>query len=127
MQIYNYPNIIAASTVMNTTINSAAMQIQNHLFYCIQIVFTGTPTGSFKLQGSNDNSATKTAAAQFPYVVTNWTDIPNSSQNVTEAGSVLLRDPAYFSQYNFVRAVYTDTSSGISTAIITVSTFNAKG
>lgn len=126
-QIYNYPNIIPASTVMNTTINSLAMQIQNHLFYCIQIAFTGTPTGSFKLQGSCDNSATKTAAAQFPYAVTNWTDIPSSTQMVTGAGSVLLRDPAFYAEYNFVRAVYTDTSSGTSTAIITVSTFNAKG
>ena len=124
MQIYNYPNIIPASTVMNATINSLAMQIQNHLFYAIQIVFTGTPTGSFKLQGSCDNSAIKTAAAQFPYVVTNWTDLASSTQMVSSAGSVIWNES--FQAYNFVRVVYTDTSSGASTAIITVSTFNAK-
>jgi hypothetical protein len=126
MQVYNYQNTIPVSTVMNTTINSKAMQLQNMLFYCFQIVFTGTPTGSFKLQGSADNSATMTAAGQA-YAPTNWTDIPSTTQAVTTAGSVLLRDPGYYAEYNFVRAVYIDTSGGMSTAIITSSTFNTKG
>ena len=125
MEIYNYPNIIPSGTVMNANLNSKAMQIQNNLFYAIQIVFTGTPTGTFKLQGSCDNSATKTGAAQFPYVVTNWTDISGSSQAVSAAGSILYNES--FQAYNFVRVVYTDGSGGSSTAVITVSTMNAKG
>jgi hypothetical protein len=124
MQIYNFPNIIPVGTVMNATINSKAMQLQNMLFYNIQLVYTGTPTGSFKLQASSDNSATMTAAGQFPYVPTNWTDIPSSSQAVTTSGSVMYN--VEWAGYNFVRVVYTDTSGGTSTAVITVSTMNAK-
>ena len=44
MQQYNKPNIIPAGTVMNTTINSQPMQLQNMLGYAIQVFFTGTPT-----------------------------------------------------------------------------------
>src|ERR1700734_2300952 len=102
----NQKNIIPASTVMNTTINSVPIQLQNALFYVIQIVFTGTPTGTFKLQASCDNSATQTAAGQT-YAPTNWTDIPSATAAVSGAGSVLLRDPAYFASYSFVRVVYT--------------------
>jgi hypothetical protein len=123
MQIYNFPNMIPAGTVMNATITSKAMQLQNHLFYCIQLVWTGTPTGTFKLQGSCDNSATMTAAGQA-YVPTNWTDIPTLSEAVSAAGSYLFNES--FAAYNFVRIVYTDGSSGTSTATVTVSTMNAK-
>jgi hypothetical protein len=125
MQIYNYPNLFPVDTVMNTTLNSKAMQIQNQLFYAIQIVWTGTPTGTFKLQGSADNSATLTAAGQVPYTPTNWTDIPSSSEAVAAAGSYMWNES--FQAYNFVRVVYTDGSGGSSTATITASTFNAKG
>lgn len=125
MQIYNYPNMIPVSTVMNATINGKAMQLQNQLFYCIQLVWTGTPTGTFKLQGSCDASTTMTAAGRFPYTPTNWTDIPTVTQAVSAAGSILWNES--FAGYNFVRVVYTDGSSGNSTAIVTVSTLNAKG
>jgi hypothetical protein len=124
-QVYNYQNIILAGTVMNGTINSKAMQLQNSMFYNIQIVFTGTPTGSFKLQASSDNSATMTAAGQFPYQPVNWTDVPDSSTAVSAAGSVMWN--IEWASYNFVRVVYTDTSGGTSTAVITVSTMNVKG
>lgn len=121
----NQTNIIPKSTVMNATINSLPIQLQNALFYVIQIVFTGVPTGTFKLQASCDNSATQTAVGQ-PYAPTNWTDIPTATAAVSAAGSVLLRDPAYFASYSFVRVVYTDGSSGVSTAIITSATANVK-
>lgn len=124
-QQFNQPNIIPASTVMNATINSKAIQLQNSLFYVIQIVFTGTPTGTFKLQASCDNSATQTAVGQA-YTPTSWTDIPSATAAVSAAGSVLLRDPAYFASYSFVRVVYTDGSSGLSTAIVTSATANVK-
>lgn len=123
-QIYNKPNIIPVGTVMNTTINSPAMQLQNQMGYNIQVVFTGTPTGTFKLQASSDNSATMTAGGQVPYSPTNWTDIANTSQAVSAAGNIMWN--VMWANYNFVRVVYTDSSGGASTATITVSTMNAK-
>lgn len=125
MQIYNYPNIIPSGTVMNSNINSKAMQLQNSMFYNIQLVFTGTPTGTFKLQASSDNSATMTAAGQFPYQPINWTDVLNSPQVVSAAGTLMWN--VEWASYNFVRVVYTDGSGGTSTAVMTVSTMNVKG
>lgn len=121
MRVYPLSAIIPASTVLNTTVNSTAMQLYNMFGYAIQIVFTGTPTGSFKLQASNDQVSFPTGT----WVPTNWTDVTNSSQSVAAAGSVMWNVSDVM--YNWVRVVYTDTSSGSSTAIITVSEFNGKG
>ena len=63
MRVYNVPNIIPASTVLNATINSQAMQLYNMYGYSIQLVWTGTPTGSFKLQASCDPVAQAAQAA----------------------------------------------------------------
>lgn len=120
MKPVNVPNLIPLNTVMNATINSVAQQVYNAFIFSIQIVFTGTPTGSFKLQASSDP-----AFSGMPNEPTHWTDIANSTFAVTAAGNVMWNNlqPGY----NWVRVVYTDTSSGSSTAIITDSTFNAKG
>lgn len=122
MKPYNTPNIIPANTVMNTTLTSQAMPIYSQIGFAIQVVFTGTPTGSFKLQASNDSYQTAGYAYANPPV--NWSDISNSSQAVTAAGNVFWN--FQWSFWNYVRVVYTDTSGATSTAIITVSTFNTK-
>lgn len=124
MQVYNKPNIIAASTRMNTTINSTPCQLKNMFGDSIEVVFTGTPTGSFKLQASNDPNDQIDPTTFLPGPV-NWTDVAGSSQSVAAAGNVMWNVTDVM--YNFVRVVYTDTSSGASTATITVSTFNGKG
>lgn len=122
MKFYNYPNTIAAGTVMNATINSKPMQLLDTIGFSYQIVFTGTPTGSFKLQASVDPVNPN---GLNPIAPTNWSDIANSTFTVTAAGNVMWD----YDQPNFtwVRAVYTDTSGGTSTATITSSTLNAKG
>lgn len=123
MQTYNVPNIIPASTVMNATINSQAMQLLNMFGYNIQIVFTGTPTGSFKLQASAD--PIYRGAPGHQYTPTNWTDVVNSTFSVSAAGNVMWNVSEVM--YNYVRVVYSDSSGGASTAIITVAEFNGKG
>lgn len=130
MLIYNTQNIIPAGTVMNTTINSSAMQLKDMYGYAIQVVFTGTPTGTFKLQASCD-PVTKAdqifgSNGAVVYTPTNWTDIVDSPDEVVAAGSVMWSATG-ITGYNYVRVVYTDTSGGASTATITVSTFNGKG
>lgn len=122
-------NIIPASTIMNATLTSAAMQCLNMAGYSIQIVFTGTPTGTFKLQASCDpvprQSQVVGSNGAVTYTPTNWTDVKDSTFTVSAAGNVQWNVREVF--YNYVQVIYTDTSSGSSTAIITNATFNAKG
>lgn len=129
MLIYN-KTIIPASTRMNATINSLAMQLENMLGFAIQIVFTGTPTGSFKLQTSCDQVSKQRevigANGAITFSVTNWSDVANSTFTVTAAGDVFWNYDET-PNWSFVRVVYTDSSSGSSAAIITSATINAKG
>lgn len=129
MNSYNTPNIIPVGAVLNTTINSLAMQLNEMVNFSVQIVFTGTPTGSFKLQASDDPVPKQTMTPGANGVVTftpvHWSDIANSSFTVTAAGDVMWD---YNNRgFTYVRAVYTDTSSGSSTAVIASAVFNAVG
>lgn len=130
MKVYNTPNtavvpLFAPSTVLNANLNSAPMQLYNMFGYSIQIVFTGTPTGTFKLQGSADSVYVDTTNSLSPRTPVNWSDIANSSEAVSAAGNFVWN--VTDAMYNFVRIVYTDGSSGASTALLTVATFNGKG
>lgn len=129
MVTYNLPNIIAVGTVLNATRNSVAIQLQDMIDFSIQIFFTGTPTGSFKLQASNDPVPPKTLQpgvnGAITFSPTHWTDIANSSLAVVAAGDVQWN--YHDAGFTFVRVVYTDTSSGASTAVIASAVFNGKG
>jgi len=129
MKTYNINNasqnpLIPINQVMNTTINSNPIPLQDTYIFSIQIVFTGTPTGSFKLQESCDPVSLATATGLQTGLPTRWTDIANSSFTVSAAGNVGWN--FQFPGYNWVRIVYTDSSSGSSTAVITSTTFNGK-
>ena len=124
MKVANVQNIVPANTVLNTNINSDPMPLYHVYGYSIQAVYTGTPTGTFKLQASSDPVFPGNKAPNSNFVV-NWTDVANSSVTVTAAGNYMWNVTDVM--YNFVRLVYTDGSSGASTAVLTVSTFNAKG
>lgn len=110
------------STVMNANLTSEAIPLPNIYGFAIQAVFTGTPTGTFKLQASSDPF--KYANAAQPQVPTNWTDIADSSAPVSAAGNYMWNFNGCF--FEFVRLVYTDGSSGASTAVLNA-TINLKG
>ena len=123
MRVYNKTNIIPAATRMNTTINSTPMNLVSIYGFSIQVVWTGTPTGSFKLQASSDVADSQLANAQM--LPTNWSDVTNSSYAVTAAGNYMWN--VSDAMYTWVRVVYTDTSGGVSTAQIASCTLAAKG
>lgn len=129
MKPYCQLNIIAASTVLSTNRNSMAVQIYNAFLCSIQVVFTGTPTGTFKLQVSSDPAAAATATGRAVTAnePTHWTDLANSTFTVSAAGDVSWGLSGGDIAYNWARVVYTDGSSGSSTAIITSATANIKG
>lgn len=105
------------ATDMSANLSSEAVYVGLAFNSCVQVVWTGTPTGALKVQASLDagqpNGQTE---AQRAVGVTNWTDVPSMSTSIAgAAGSALyeLKDLAY----NFVRVVYT-ASSGAGTVTI---------
>jgi hypothetical protein len=91
--------------------------------YAIQLVFTGTPTGTLSLQCSNDpgHPNAQSITEQSTDVV-NWTDISGSSQVITAAGNHTWN--AENIGYRWVRVVYTRVSS---TGSLTSAVANLKG
>jgi hypothetical protein len=77
--------------------------------FSIQIFFTGTPVGAFKLQASNDPGHPMAAGDSLKYAtVTHWSDISGTQVNVTTAGDVFW--DVQNSGYEWVRVKYTAVS-----------------
>lgn len=118
MQVYNYR--IATNQPLDDDFNSTYVQLKEMYLYSINAIVTGTPTGTIKLQASNDPITSMT-----PIVApSNWVDIADSSFNLTAEGQTMWN--VNFCGYNFVRVVYIDGSGGSSTATMDI-IFNGKG
>ncbi len=124
MRVYNKPVFQTLPLIMNANLTSQAMQLIEVWSYSIQVVWTGTPTGVFKLQGSADNIIVGTPSLIATQSPVHWSDIADSSETISASGDFMWN----VSQvgYNYVRLVYTDGSSGASTATITSANFNGK-
>lgn len=122
MRIANDP-LTLSGTDMSIGITSDPIWLGHIANYSIQIVFTGTPVGSFKLQMSNDDGRiTQPTIQTQDFGVINYTDIADSNQAISAAGN-----HAYTVEnagYRWVRLVYTPTSGS---GTITVARFNIKG
>jgi hypothetical protein len=125
MRVFNQPKIGLQGLTMNTTLNSSAISLKGIYGYAVQVVWTGTPNGSLKLQASSDAAGDQASPLNLTNTVTNWSDVANSSTAITAAGNYMWNVSEVM--YNWVRVVYTDSSGGSSTAVITVSQINAKG
>lgn len=91
--------------------------------FAVQLVFTGTPDGSFKLQASNDVGHINAGGSVPQYAgVANWTDVANSTVLVTAAGDVMWN--VENAGYEWVRVVYVRTAS---TGSLTVARAKVKG
>lgn len=128
MKVANIPNMIRAGTVLNAIITSVAQQVYNSFGFSAQVFFTGTPSGSFHLEASDDPAAQAISTGNYASAVTaptNWSTIANSTFVVSAAGNVMwdYDQPGF----NWFRIVYVDGSSGASTAVIASATGNIKG
>lgn len=119
MRPFNEP--IISNALMNANISSPGIPLAQTFGYAIQAVYTGTPTGTLKLQASNDPLGDLTNPNDQP---TNWEDISNSSQSISAAGSFLWNVTDVM--YTWVRLVFTDGSGGTSTARLSAN-INGKG
>lgn len=121
MRIGNDELNIGTNLALNQT--SDPIYLGHIANYSIQLVFTGTPGGNFKLQCSNDMgnpSANKEADRNFQ--ITNWTDVADSAQTISAAGNHTW--DVQNAGYRWVRVVWTQTSS---TGTLTSARFNVKG
>lgn len=119
---------IATSTDMASSIDFQPIFLGHIANYSIQIVFTGTPTGSFKLQISNDEGFKNSGSPNTPtntaqqLDIVNWTDVTDSQFAVSAAGNVAWEVENTGARW--VRVVYT-ASSGSGT--VASARANVKG
>ena len=121
MRIGNDNIVIGSDLSANQTSNP--IWLGHIVNYSLQIVFTGTPGGNFRLQVSNDlgnPSAAKDVNVNAD--IQNWTDVADSSITVSAAGDVFydVRDSAA----RWVRVLWTQTGGS---GTITSARFNVKG
>lgn len=94
---------------LTSSANLRAVWLGHIVNYSIQLVFTGTPGGNFKLQCSNDPGRIDSEAiSNQASDVSNWTDVADSALVVSAAGNVVW--DVQNVGYNWVRVVWTATS-----------------
>lgn len=88
---------------------SDGVSLEYQLGFSMQAVITGAPIGTLSLQGSNDSGFNGPGGGPVHgQNVVNWTDISNSSQPVTGAGTASVNFQGVF--YKWVRMIYIATS-----------------
>lgn len=122
MRIFN-EDLTFDSTDLSNNVVSEPVYLAHIPDYSIQIFFSGSPTGNFKLQASLD--AGNPLAAQeenVDYEITHWTDIADSAFTVSAAGDVMW--DVQNTGIRWVRVVYTNTGG---TGSITSARATGKG
>lgn len=122
MRIHNQSLTLDSTNMASATITSRGVWLGHIADFSIQLVFTGAPVGTFKLQASNDvGTEDKGGAGWSDTGVTHWTDL-DSSQAISAAGDLMYNYRG--AGFRWVRVVYTKTSG---TGTITVAKANCKG
>ena len=122
----NNENLLSASGPVDMASSFTLVPIYlGHISnYAIQMTFTGAPTGTFKLQCSNDpgDPNVNPLDPKRWELVTHWTDIAGSSQAIAAAGDHTWQ--VQNAGYLWVRVVYTFASG---TGSLVTSVANVKG
>lgn len=91
----------------SASVTSDPIDVRDLVIGSIQVVFTGSTAGTVKLQASNDVYQFLKQPSPQP-APTNWTDVDNSSQSVSGAGTVMYNLTSM--GYDILRIVYTRAS-----------------
>ncbi len=122
MRIAN-ENLISAPVDMSADFTLRPLWLGHICNYAIQLVFTGSPVGTFKLQASDDPGQPDGASNSNQAIgVSNWTDVMDSSQGIAAAGNHMWT--VQNAGYTWVRVVYTAASGSGS---LTSARGNVKG
>ncbi len=100
--------LIGSGTNAAVSQTSAAVNLNYRYGIAIQVVFTGSPVGAGKLQGSCDFGSRNPIEPDGNAGIVNWTDIADSSSAVSGAGTASWNYQGSF--YKWIRFVYTATS-----------------
>ena len=108
MRVKNESLLPNGAVDLTSSANLPAVWLGHIANYAIQLVFTGSPQGNFKLQASNDVGSIDSASASTQVSgITNWTDIADSAVTVSAAGDVMWT--VENAGYTWVRVVWTAT------------------
>jgi len=106
--------LLMAAGDMSGNLTSDPVDVRNLIVASFQIVFTGAPVGTMKLQCSNDVYEYLKQPGIQP-AATNWTDVADSALSVTAAGDIVYNLTSL--GFDQIRVVYTR-SSGTGTMSI---------
>jgi hypothetical protein len=113
-QASNDPTYFIDGYVSSTSFNSAPVKVGRKWGYSLTLSCpaTGTPSGTVKLQGCNDQERILDVADS---TMTNWFDLNGASSAVSGASVICIedRDPGY----RWIRVVYTASSGSITATI----------
>lgn len=108
MRIFN-DQVIFDNNDLSASRQSEPIYLGHIVNFSVQVVFSGTPNGTFKLQVSNDmgeiDAQTRLVQGRG---VQHWTDVADSSFSVTTAGDVFWTVQNI--GYRWARVVYTAAS-----------------
>lgn len=91
----------------------------------VQLVFTGTPNGAFKLQASNDEGHIDSASASMQVSgISNWTDVGTASGTISAAGTYMFTIDS--APWKWLRVVWTAAGAG-TTPVLTSARAYLKG
>lgn len=128
--ILSIDGVSSAPQSLAANFTSQPLYLGHVYAYAIQLTFTGTPDGAFKLQGSSDPGNPSQPYQAVPAGtsqssrVTHWTDLTGSAQSISAAGDLqwAVENPGYA----WVRVVWTASGAGTSPVLATAR-INGKG
>lgn len=113
-------DVLASAVDASASFNSEAFLVDQVFSFDLQVIISGTPIGTMKLQGSSDPGTTGTVPTSVG--VSNWGDVAGSTQSINGAGYVVY-NYTEAPGFKWVRLVYTSSSG---TGNVTIQA-NGKG
>lgn len=118
-------NLLDDSGALDLSVNQSLkpLWLEHIAYFSIQLVTTGAPVGTFKLQMSNDPGNINAASPANQENISNWTDVADSSVIVSAAGNLMF--DVSQSGASWVRVVWV--AGGGSTGSLISARANTKG